>query len=143
MIHLIGAIAGAAFVLFFVWGAKRLGTEGWSYAAALILLPIFYMGFGALAPANQGRLIGQEMLYGLPFFLGGVLLLVWRAPAALYLVAAFWGVHAFYDFGHDMFFENPGVWAIYPAFCAVIDGLMALYLITLANKQRAEAQAPA
>ena len=143
MEHLLGAIGGALFVWGYIWSARRLGWESWTYAAALLALPLFYMGFALLAPENQMALLRQEALYGLPFFIGGVVLLMWRAPASLYVVAGLWGLHGFYDYGHNLFFENPGVFGFYPALCTVVDVTLCIYLITLANKQKAEAAAPA
>lgn len=143
MIHLLGAIGGVGFTLSWIWLAKRYNIEGWSYAGGMLLLPLFYVGFALLAPDNQGHLIEQELLHGLPFFIGGAVLLLWRAPASLYAVAAFWLAHAFYDFGHDLFFINPGVWEIYPAFCAGVDGALGVYLLYLASTKKAGATAPA
>lgn len=138
MIHILGALGGAAFTLVWVWLAHRWRMESWTYAGAMLLLPLFYMGFAALA--GESALIGKEAVYGLPFFIGGVVLLLWRAPASLYVVASFWLAHAFYDFGHDLFFVNPGVWDIYPAFCAMIDALVGGYLIYLARQATAPNQ---
>lgn len=129
-----GALLGAVFIAIAIFLSRRWGTDGWIWAAALISLPFFYVGFGLLA--NDWGAIKLELLWGAPYIITGGLLLITRArsAAALYLLAGFWLIHAGYDFWHDLLFINPGVWDIYPALCAVVDFTVAAYLVYLARR---------
>ncbi len=133
MTDLVGALLGLAIIIPSFLLSKRWGTDHWVWAAALISLPFFYVGFGLMA--DDWDAIMAELIWGAPFIIMGTILLVTRArgPVALYLLAGFWLVHAGYDFWHDLLFINPGVWDIYPALCAVIDFSVAAYLVYLAR----------
>jgi len=58
------------------------------------------------------------------------------------MLALAWTSHGLYDYYHDFFFVNPGVFSWYPAFCAVVDILVGAYLFLsyrrLANPAAAE-----
>ena len=136
MTDLLGFLLGLGFIVPSFYLSRRWNIDGWFWAAALISLPFFYVGFGLLA--HDGAAIRAELIWGAPYILTGALLLISRARSAgaLYLLAGFWLVHAAYDVWHDLLFINPGVWEIYPAFCAAIDFSVAAYLVYLARKPR-------
>ena len=92
------------------------------------------MAMGALASDSSAVML--ELLYGLPYIALGIVL--WRRtnPLALVLLGVAWLSHGLYDFFHDVFFVNPGVFAWYPVFCAVVDLAVGGYLILLANSDR-------
>lgn len=76
------------------------------------------------------------MLFGLPFLIGGVVLSLGRrhVPWAAAVVGALWLAHGGYDLLHPQLFINPGVPAWYPAFCAAVDIVVGLYLLSLATR---------
>ncbi len=133
-IELLGFVLGLLFILPSFYLSRKWGTDGWVWAAAAISLPFFYVGFGLLA--NDWQAIRLELMWGAPYIITGAILLLTRARSAgaLYLLAGFWFVHAAYDFWHDHLFINPGVWEIYPAFCAAVDLSVATYLVYLARR---------
>jgi len=128
----LGFVGGSLFV------TRRFGIDQWAWAAGLIALPLFYVGFGALAQDIDA--IRAELLWGLPYFITGGLILLTKgkSTAALLITAIFWLLHAGYDFWHEDLFINPGVWDWYPLFCAVIDVSIFAYLIYLARHPATE-----
>lgn len=122
----IGVLLGLAFVVPSIWFARRQGIEQWLWTIMLAALPVFYMAFGLLA--LDPRAIGLELLYGLPYM--GLGIFLWRGdfPFAQGLLGAAWMSHGLYDYAHDLFFVNPGVFTWYPAFCALIDIAVGCYL---------------
>jgi hypothetical protein len=88
--------------------------------------------FGMLV--MDGHVILKELFYGLPYVITGIV--VWRIKSRLsYLVMALaWLSHGFYDYYHDVFFINPGVFSWYPAFCALVDISVGGYLLANFNR---------
>ncbi len=70
-----------------------------------------------------------EFLYGLPYIITGLVLLKVRFGFAHLLTALAWLSHGLYDYYHDLFFVNPGVFGWYPAFCALVDIAIGGYLL--------------
>ncbi|MEM7413545.1 MAG: hypothetical protein AAF430_25155 [Myxococcota bacterium] len=130
----VGAAVGFAFVAVSVPLARRYRIEALLWSLSLVALPLFYMGFGALAA--DGRAIGLEFLAGLPYVALG--LLCWRGgfPQVKVLAGVAWASHGLYDLGHDLFFVNPGVFAWYPAFCAAIDIAVGAFLVATRDRLR-------
>lgn len=125
---IIGVLAGLATIAL----ARRIRGEHWVYALSLISLPTIYAGFAWYA--GESRIGWQEMLFGLPFLIGGVVLTLARRQIrwAAAIVGALWLAHGGYDLLHPQLFINPGVPAWYPAFCAGVDIVVGLYLLGLA-----------
>ncbi len=130
--ELITIFGAVAMIVAAIWFARSQNLESWFYSASLISLPIFYMFFGLLS--GEMKYVGLEFVYGIPYFIAGGVMMLWRFRLSCYLLAAFWIAHAGYDFYHDSFFVNPGVWSWYPLFCAVIDFVLGAYLIYLATQ---------
>ncbi|MDP3293548.1 MAG: hypothetical protein Q8M37_02270 [Nevskia sp.] len=125
---IVGVLVGLGTIAF----ARQIRGEHWVYALSLISLPTIYAGFAWLAGETS---IGfQEMLFGLPFLIGGVVLTLARQQFrwAAAIVGALWLAHGGYDLLHPQWFINPGVPAWYPAFCASVDIVVGLYLLSLA-----------
>ena len=131
---LIGVLIGVPFVAAAIWLFRNRRYEDWAWPATLASLPLYYMAMGALASDSTAVML--ELLYGLPYIALGIVL--WRRtnPLALVLLGVAWLSHGLYDFFHDVFFVNPGVFAWYPVFCAVVDLAVGGYLILLANSDR-------
>lgn len=112
---------------------RRLAVERWLYAASLPLLPMIYAGFALLVGLPAVAML--EMQAGLPFLAGGVLL-AWaglRHPRpALAATGALWLLHGGYDLLHPRYFDNPGVPAWYPPYCAAVDLALGLFMLVIA-----------
>jgi len=123
---ILGAIIGAVFIVPTIYFIRNKQWDSPAWPLLLVTLPVYYMLFGALA--MDGSVILKEFLYGLPYIVTG--LLVWRirSKITLIVIALAWLSHGFYDFYHDTFFINPGVFSWYPAFCALIDITVAGYI---------------
>jgi hypothetical protein len=124
---LIGVIIGVVFIVPTIVIINRRGFDDWAWAFFLATLPLYYMLFGIIA--MDGRVIGLELLVGLPYIVIGWLL--WKASFRLawLLIAVAWISHGFYDYYHDYLFINPGVFSWYPAFCAMVDIVVGVYLL--------------
>ena len=129
---IVGAIIGTVFVAAAIVLSRKMRIEHWVWSASLILLPLIYMGFGVLAADLNA--IKLELLYGVPFILAGLMMLTTNIRYSSYAVAAFWLMHASYDFWHEAFFVNPGVWNWYPVACAVVDFVVFAYLVWMAGR---------
>ena len=125
--EILGLLLGIAFVLPTVFVIRRKQWDQIAWPLILLTLPIYYMLFGLLAGDMQVILL--ELLYGIPFILLGVVCWKMGSVWMVYVLAAGWLMHGVYDFTHDHFFENPGVFTWYPAFCALIDVFVAVYLV--------------
>ena len=123
----IGIIIGILFVAPTIYLIKRTNSESWAWPVFLMTLPIYYMAFGLLV--LDGSVILQELLYGAPYLIIG--LITWKARFSLAypLLAVAWLSHGFYDYYHDLLFVNPGVFSWYPAFCALVDIAIGGYLL--------------
>ena len=124
---LIGAIIGVLFVVPTIYLIRTKGWDALAWPIFLVTLPIYYMLFGLLALDSTAIL--KEFLYGLPYFATGLVVWRMRSKTALTVIALAWLSHGLYDFYHDVFFINPGVFKWYPAFCAVVDICVGGYLL--------------
>lgn len=126
----IGIIIGIVFIVPTIYTINTKGFDDWAWPFFLLTLPVWYMLFGLLA--LDGTAIMQELLYGIPYLATGLFL--WKVkpefPLARILLAIAWISHGFYDYYHDSFFVNPGVFSWYPAFCAVVDIFVGVYLLS-------------
>ena len=129
MSDLLGAAIGLVFAGSTIFVARTRNYENWLYIALLPCLPVFYMAFGVLDGSVNSVVL--ELVFGLPFIAAGLLLIFVKFRFSAYLAGACWLAHAGWDVEHDLFFVNAGVWSWYPAFCALIDGVVGVYLIFL------------
>ena len=134
-----GIIIGLVFVIPTIYFIRDKRWDAIAWPMFLVTLPIYYMLFGLLAMDMSAIL--NEFLYGLPYMLAGLLVWRMRSKAALLVIALAWFSHGFYDFYHDLFFVNPGVFSWYPAFCALVDIAVAGYLLVSYNRLTTSAAA--
>lgn len=124
----LGIAIGVVFIFPTIYLLRRLDIEAQAWPGFLLTLPVYYMLFGLLV--LDFTTIAMEAAYGVPFVIIGLLAWKKRSPMALTVTALGWMGHGFYDFYHDHLFINAGVFAWYPAFCAFVDGVVGLYLLT-------------
>ena len=130
---LLGLIIGVVFIFptIYLIKTKRWDTIAWPMF--LVTLPMYYMLFGLLA--RDGSVVMQELLYGLPYIVTGLIVWRMRSKAAMVVIALAWISHGLYDFYHDLFFVNPGVFSWYPAFCAFVDVVVGGYILLIYWRQ--------
>jgi hypothetical protein len=131
---MIGLLLGIAFGAAAIYLVRRLDSEPWMYAYALLVLPIVYVMF-ALTDGS-GDVAGKELLVGLPWIIAGIVLLWFKVPYATAIVGTFWLLHAAYDVAHDELFTNPGVPDWYPLACLTTDVVIGGYLLFLALREK-------
>ena len=122
--NLLGLIIGIIFIFPTIYFIRAKNWDSVAWPLFLVTLPVYYMLFGVLV--MDGSAVLQELLYGLPFIVTGLLVWRMRSKNALIIVALAWISHDFY---HDHFFQNPGVFSWYPAFCAIVDITVGVYLL--------------
>lgn len=113
--------------------ARGIRGERWLYSIGLLTLPSLYASF-ALLRAGEPALGVNEMLYGLPFLVAGLLFAFVSVRGSAIVVGAFWILHALWDLTHDRFFLNAGVPEWYPVFCFSVDVVVGAYLLWLARR---------
>ena len=128
--ELIGVFIGGIFVVPTIYLARKNKLESWAWPLFLATLPVWYMLFGVLAMDSATVL--NELIYGLPYILTG--LVAWRikTPLTHVVLAIAWLSHGLYDYyhtHHNFLFVNAGVFCWYPAFCAVVDLAVGTYLL--------------
>ena len=120
-------LAGILFaILVILFGNAQNLSCRFYYGISLIILPVIYMTFGIFADGTG--VIGQELLYGLPFIVMGIVCAITDFKYAGYIVAVFWFSHAAYDMIHPQLFTNSGVPSWYPVVCAAIDFSIGLWI---------------
>ncbi len=129
---MIEATAGLALGALSILFARFTRTEHWFYSSALIALPLIYVAFAAYL--GHGPAATLEMLWGIPFFAGGILLSIFKPSKAIALIGTFWLMHGGYDLTHEYLFSNPGVPGWYPIFCAAVDLVVGVYLLIRSRK---------
>ena len=138
--EILGVVIGLSFILPTIYVIRAHNFDAWAWPIILATLPIYYMLFGMLA--LDGSVVLKELLYGIPYIAIGLLGWRTRSRPTLILIALAWMSHGLYDYYHDFFFVNPGVFSWYPAGCAVVDILVGAYLFAsyrrLANPQATE-----
>ena len=122
-----GLLIGLVFIPPTIWFVRQKHWDALAWPAFLVTLPVYYMLFGVLA--GDGWVVMKELLFGLPYVATGLIVGRIRSPGALIVIALAWLSHGFYDFYHDVFFVNPGVFSWYPSFCALVDIAVAGYLL--------------
>jgi len=129
---LIGIVIGIVFILPTIYFVRRQNFDSWAWPVFLVSLPVWYMAFGLLALDGKAMLL--EIIVGLPYIATGVLVWKMKFRFAHYVLGLAWLSHGFYDYYHDAFFVNPGVFSWYPAFCALVDVLVGSYIVLNAKQ---------
>ena len=125
--EVVGIIIGLIFIVPTIYVIEKRGYGRWAWPIFLVTLPIYYMLFGLLA--LDASAILQELLYGVPYIITGLVLWKVKFRFTHLVLALAWLSHGFYDYYHDLLFVNPGVFSWYPAFCAVVDIAVGAYLL--------------
>lgn len=103
--------------------------QRWVFATGLLTLPSLYAMWAWLG--GQQALVSKELLYGVPFYVAGLVFAFAGMRHSAFVVGASWILHAVWDLVHDRFFANPGVPGWYPVFCFTVDIVVGLYLLWL------------
>lgn len=130
---LAGIVGGITTILF----ARSVRGEKWVYALGLLSLPGFYCAF-AWSSGSVG-IVPAELLWGLPFIVGGGIGLVLLSPSRTILsIGALWLAHGGFDLMRGRLIVNPGMPLWWPVFCAAFDVVVGLYLVHAALKGRSK-----
>ena len=125
---LIGATVGVLTILF----ARFIRGERWLYSVGLLTLPSLY-AFFALRAGDQAVAV-REMIYGIPYVVGGLLFAFVGVRQSAVVVGVLWLVHGLYDLVHGRLVTNPGVPGWYPIWCFVVDVVIGSYLLWLSRR---------
>lgn len=125
---LIGATVGVLTILF----ARFIRGERWLYSVGLLTLPSLY-AFFALRAGDQAVAV-REMIYGIPYVVGGLLFALVGVRQSAVVVGVLWLVHGLYDLVHGRLVTNPGVPGWYPIWCFVVDVVIGSYLLWLSRR---------
>jgi hypothetical protein len=123
---------GAAVGVLTIVSARFIRGERWLYSLGLLTLPGIYAFFALRA---GDRAVGvQEMIYGAPFVVAGLVFALVSVRRSAVVVGVFWLLHGLYDLVHGRFITNAGVPGWYPIFCFVVDAVIGLYLLWLSRR---------
>ncbi len=125
--EVLGVIIGVAFIVPTIYLIRNKRWDSLAWPLFLATLPVYYMLFGMLA--MDASVVLKEFLYGLPYIATGLVVWRMRSKLTLVVIGVAWLSHGLYDFYHDLFFVNPGVFSWYPAFCALVDVAVAAYIL--------------
>jgi hypothetical protein len=128
----IEALIGAAVGVLTIVSARLIRGERWLYSVGLLTLPSLY-AFFALQAGEQAVGV-KEMIYGIPFVVGGLVFAFVSVRQSAVVVGALWLLHGMYDLVHSQLITNSGVPGWYPVFCFVVDAVVGLYLLWLSRR---------
>jgi hypothetical protein len=125
---LIGAAVGVVTIAF----ARVIRGESWLYSLSLLTLPSIYAVFALRA--GKPPVGVEEMIYGMPYVVAGIVFAFASVRHSASVVGAFWLLHGLYDLTHGHLIVNPGVPGWYPVFCFAVDAVIGLYLLWLSRR---------
>jgi hypothetical protein len=125
---LIGAAVGVLTIVL----ARFIRGERWLYSLGLLTLPSIYASF-ALHAGEQAVSV-KEVIYGIPYFVAGLVFAFVSVRQSAVVVAIFWLLHGLSDLVHSRFITNTGVPGWYPIFCFVVDVVIGSYLLWLSRR---------
>lgn len=125
---LIGAASGVITIVL----ARLIRGERWLYSLGLLTLPSLYALF-ALHVGDRSVSV-QEMLYGIPFLVAGLIFALVNIRRSAAMVGVFWTLHGFYDLVHGRLITNVGVPGWYPVWCFSVDVVVGGYLFWLSRR---------
>ena len=129
---MIEALIGVAVGVLTIVLARVIHGQHWVYAIGLLTLPSLYASF-ALHAGEQAVGV-KEMIYGIPFLIGGLVFAFASVRHSATVVGALWILHGLYDLAHGQLFTNPGVPAWYPVFCFLVDVVVGAYVLWLSRR---------
>ena len=125
---LVGISAGLATIVL----ARIVRGQRWIYSIGLLVLPTLYILFALRT--GEAALIAEEGLYGVPFFVGGLLFAFVGIRHSAAMVGALWMLHGLYDLVHPRLFANPGVPDWYPVWCGSVDVVVGAYVLWISRR---------
>ncbi len=128
----IAASIGITLGILVVLLARGIRGEPWMYSIGLLTLPSLYASF-ALRVGDEAAGL-NEMIYGVPFLVAGLVFAFVSARKSAVVVGSFWILHGLFDLAHDQFINNVGVPDWYPAFCFSVDVVVGAYLLWLSRR---------
>lgn len=128
---MIEAIAGAMVGVLTILFARLIKGERWLYSLALLSLPGAYVIFALYA--GETAIGAKEAIYGVPFFIVGLVCAFVSIRMSALLVGALWLLHGAYDLAHGQLFINPGAPEWWPVYCAAVDFVVGAYLLWLSR----------
>jgi uncharacterized membrane protein HdeD (DUF308 family) len=126
------ALLGAAVGVLTIVLARSIRGQRWLYSIGLLVLPSLYAIF-ALQAGEQAVGV-EEMIYGIPFLVAGLVLAFVSVRHSAVVVGAFWMLHGVYDLMHSRLLTNPGVPDWYPVWCCSVDVVIGAYLVWLSRR---------
>ena len=112
--------------------ARVIRGQHWVYSLGLLTLPTLYASF-ALRAGEQAVAV-KEMIYGIPFVLGGLIFAMVNVRYSAVMVGALWILHGLYDLTHSQLITNSGVPDWYPVWCFSVDVVIGAYLLWLSRR---------
>ena len=129
---MIAALVGVAVGVLTIVTARLIRGQHWLYSIGLLTLPSLY-AFWALRAGEQAVGV-NEMIYGIPFYVAGLVFAFVSVRQSAVVVGAFWILHGLYDGVHGRLIANPGVPGWYPAFCCLVDLVIGAYVLWLSRR---------
>lgn len=129
---LIEALIGVAVGILTIVSARIIRGQRWLYAIGLLTLPSLYASFAL--QAGEPAVGVQEMIYGVPFVVVGLVCAFVSFRQSAVVVGTFWILHGLYDLTHSQFITNAGVPGWYPVWCFSVDVVIGAYLIWLSRR---------
>ena len=129
---MIEALVGAAVGVLTIVLARIIRGQRWLYSIGLLVLPSLYALF-ALRAGEQAVGV-EEMIYGIPFVVAGLVFAFVSVRQSAVVVGAFWLLHGLYDLAHGRLLTNSGVPDWYPVWCCAVDVVIGAYLLWLSRR---------
>ena len=129
---MIEALIGVAVGVLTIVLARIIRGQHWMYSIGLLTLPSLY-AFFALGAGEQAVAV-KEMIYGIPFVLGGLVFAIVSVRHSAVVVGALWILHGLYDLTHSRLITNAGVPDWYPVWCFSVDVVIGAYLLWLSRR---------
>lgn len=129
---MIEALTGVAIAVLTIVLARIIRGERWMYSIGLLTLPSLYAFFAL--QAHEPAVGIQEMIYGIPFIIVGLVFAFVSVRGSAIVVGVFWMLHGLYDLTHSRFITNAGVPGWYPVFCFSVDIVIGAYLLWLSRR---------
>lgn len=129
---MIEALIGAAVGVLTIVLARIIRGQHWVYSIGLLTLPSLYAFFALRA--GEPAVAVNEMIYGIPFVVGGLVFAMVSVRYSAVVVGALWILHGLYDLIHSQLITNAGVPDWYPAWCFSVDVVIGAYLLWLSRR---------
>ncbi|MBG6078102.1 hypothetical protein [Polaromonas sp. CG_9.11] len=129
---MIEALIGVAVGVLTIVSARIIRGQRWLYSLGLLTLPSLYASFAL--HAGEPAVGVQEMIYGVPFVVVGLVFAFASVRQSAVVVGTFWILHGLYDLTHSQFITNAGVPGWYPVWCFSVDMVIGGYVLWLSNR---------